>query len=389
MRGNIGPLVLAVIAATTTFVMATDTLPINIPRNEFFVATVYTQDGNFVYKYVDPNSGNLTDIVDVGDLYVNAKSFSDVVQGIFTVMYNQFIRVAFVEVTKGSGVGTSAKFAVLALASSVSSDLVLSLNDAPIIDETSATTEQVAMENALTSFFGVSTAEAKHAISVTQAIESLHGATTFAKTLYAIRYLVTDFENYTAEEIVKVRIKSILADKYPRQHLDYTNGFKGLAKFMADLTPSTSTLNLFAEETFGYYITAAKGIDEAVTAIATVTSQDTVTTGSNADFIVTKVASMGVDSFISKLTSFPRGKSALQKLARNLMRAITLGNGLKMDPDALRIYNAIDDRGFGSAGVTNHVRSNLKSTAARGASTTKFINNKIRTIAKKVLFLWN
>ncbi|KAJ3267576.1 hypothetical protein HDU76_011727, partial [Blyttiomyces sp. JEL0837] len=83
------------------------TLPIFIPQNDFFVASnlvtaieylhrafpehpaVYTQDGNFVFKYNDPISGNVTDFVDVGDLYQGAKSFSDVLIGIETVMFNE------------------------------------------------------------------------------------------------------------------------------------------------------------------------------------------------------------------------------------------------------------------------------------------------------------
>ncbi|KAJ3330376.1 hypothetical protein HDU76_005817 [Blyttiomyces sp. JEL0837] len=735
MRDNLGPLVLAALALTTSVVMATvpDTLPIVIPKNEYFVASnlitsieylhrafpehpsIYTQNGNFVYKYIDPVSGNLTDFVDVGDLYQNAKSFNDVLVGIETVMFNQLpnpdtdplpidsvanlklavnyitniasydfstsdqsyiasfynftigrysnlfsrenttsliplkplnltnnpsviavptplkynisifdaidgptfnntlsqngtqlqikvlniiadtmkalgipvtllngtnpttttasssitptpaptsvyttpepsvtdpndpggfrrrrrghnhhhnqnqhlharmdplaagfsgflvstgagsssgpttvngvldtigfmdsagkvvvsglrtagsaastaasslrstvalgtadsiktvaeltkgaqtslnsgiqagIKAGFAEGAKGSGVGTSAKAGALALAGAVSSDLVGALGTfaAPIIDQASGATEQLAMETALTSFFGVSAADAKEAASVTQDTESLKGATTFAKTLHAIGYLTSknpglhpDLEHNSPEEIVGARIDSILADKYSSHTPPLTRNsqFKGVgkqkdfpaaefnalrdvlegqtdrvatnvefdeAKFMSDLAPAGQAHP--AEETFGYHITAAKGIDEAVTAIGTLTTDNAVTTGTNADFVESKVTAMGgSDALVSKLKATPNGKAALQKLGKNLLRARTRDNAnedLKMDADAARIYNAIGDKGFGSGGVTDNVRSNLKSTAARAASAKKFINNKTRQISRNL-----
>ncbi|KAJ3301028.1 hypothetical protein HDU76_005883, partial [Blyttiomyces sp. JEL0837] len=110
MKILLGPLILVAVAATLGNASNTTTpttLPIAIPHNQYFVASslisaveylhrafpdhpaVYTQEGNFVYNYIDPVSGNLTDLVDVGDLYLNAQSLNDVLVGIEDVMFNE------------------------------------------------------------------------------------------------------------------------------------------------------------------------------------------------------------------------------------------------------------------------------------------------------------
>ncbi|KAJ3329379.1 chitin deacetylase, partial [Blyttiomyces sp. JEL0837] len=107
----LGPIILAAAAVTlgnaSNTTTPTLTLPIAIPHNQYFVASslisaveylhrafpdhpaVYTQEGHFVYNYVDPVSGNVTDLVKVGDLYLNAQSLNDVLVGIEDVMCNQ------------------------------------------------------------------------------------------------------------------------------------------------------------------------------------------------------------------------------------------------------------------------------------------------------------
>ncbi|KAJ3311536.1 hypothetical protein HDU76_003097, partial [Blyttiomyces sp. JEL0837] len=326
----------------------------------------------------------------------------------------------FIEASKGTRVGASAAVGLIKAAGVVGSELVEQFGDlAPtLVDKFLGGQERDAMKTAMTSFFGFPEDVAKNAVEIALSRADYADSTTLAKTKLAIGIAVSkapagaypEFETGGIEDWVGTRMDKIIGKKYPGQNLnrnskfvpsdtikveDYpTAEFEALKTVLEGVTDKVATSVEFDEEkfltglgtdepekTFGYEVTASRGIDEAVSTIAALTTDNTVTNKDNAGFISESVtASGGQDAFVSKIKNSTLGKKALKKLGKNAMRARTAdsNNNLQMDANAQSIYNSMGEKAF--SGLTKNVRNGLKSTASRAATSRSLIRNKLRTI---------
>ncbi|KAJ3319895.1 hypothetical protein HDU76_000428 [Blyttiomyces sp. JEL0837] len=315
---------------------------------------------------------------------------------------------------KGLGAGVSEALNVAGSAGGVASDILFGLE------------ENTAMKNALVTFFGIDEGLAAEAMEITNSHPSMKTATTFSKTMNAVRYVASldrnfhpDLQKESYEDIIGARVDTIVKGKFDSaKHPNVGKGtsvqalakkedfpraeFDSLRTVMEGATDHVATEVEFdeekfsaalhtgqtpLEETFGYYITAAKAIDNAVTKIAALTTDDAdIKDISNADFLTAKEAEMsqaGGKGLATALKKNQPGRLALRALAKNLLRARVKDSAtgeLKMDEQALKVYTAIGEDGFKNA-VTFNVRANLKATAARGSiGSRNVINNRNRAI---------
>ncbi|KAJ3307533.1 hypothetical protein HDU76_004587 [Blyttiomyces sp. JEL0837] len=288
--------------------------------------------------------------------------------------------------------------------------------------------ENDAMRNALTIFFGADESLANRAIETVRGNPSLKTATTFAKTMYAVRLVASfdpnrnpDLQKASYEDIIGARVDRIVDANYKQNSAFALSRFtkvSGLSKkeggtfpqaefdslrtVMEGVTDHVATevefdeekflgglnaLGFQPEETFGYYVTAAKGIDTAVTTIAALTTTDADTKDiSNGDFLEAKNTELGQGNgkgLAGSLKQSQQGKNAMRALAKNLLRARakdTTTGELKMDEQAMKIFDAIGGEGF-KAVTTNNIHTTLRATAGRGAIGSKnVINSKNRAI---------
>ncbi|KAJ3300754.1 hypothetical protein HDU76_006027 [Blyttiomyces sp. JEL0837] len=330
------------------------------------------------------------------------------------------LKEGFIEASKGTGIGASAVVGLVKAGGVVGAELVENFGDlAPtLVDKFLGGQEKDAMKAAMTSFFGFPENVANDAIEIALSRADYADSTTLAKTKLAIGIAVSkapagtypDFETGGVEDWVGKSMDKIINKKYPGQNLnrnskfvpsetvkaeDYpTAEFDALKTVLEGVTDKVATSVEFDEEkfltglgndeperTFGYEITASRGIDSAVSTIAALTTDNTVTNKDNAGFISDSVtASGGQDAFLSKVKSSVLGKKALKSLGRNAMRARTAdsNNNLQMDKNAQSIYNSLGEKAF--SGLTKNVRNGLKTTAQRQATTKALVKNNNRTI---------
>ncbi|KAJ3327991.1 hypothetical protein HDU76_010772 [Blyttiomyces sp. JEL0837] len=332
------------------------------------------------------------------------------------------LKEGFIEASKGTAVGTSAKVGLIKAAGVVAADLVENLQDAaaPLVNDFLGEAEKTAMKTAMTDFFGFDEAVAADAVDIATSNTALAESTTLAKTMYAIGTAISkspdgaypDFDTGGIEDWVGRRMDHLLkskygpnvnknskfggndVSKYPRAEFDSLRTIldgvtdkvaAGVefdeAKFLTELTGE----GFQAEETFGYQVTAAHGVDQATSTLASLMTKDTIVDKTNSDFIIGEAAAVGADNFISQAKSTPQGKQALRTLGTSLNRAKTKdANGnLQMDANGQAIYNALGDKGF--SGLTKNARAGLKSLASRAATTKNLINNKNRQIFRNLL----
>ncbi|KAJ3325526.1 hypothetical protein HDU76_013144 [Blyttiomyces sp. JEL0837] len=328
--------------------------------------------------------------------------------------------------------GTADKASALArntlerAAGGVASELVEQLGDAAqsSVDKVLEGSERGAIINGMTSFFGFSESVATAAVEAVFANPESSSETTFGKTKLAISEATRsspeatrsspgsypDFESGSVEDWVGRSLDRVLAKKYPGKNINRNSrigsadtlkteafpaaeidAFRSLVGGVTDKVASSSDFKeetymggLSAdkpEETFGYQITASREIDESVSGIAAVATENAATTEDNAGFISDAVTASGSqDAFTSKLKNSVLGKRMLKSLGKNFMRARSSepSGEMNMDAKAQSIYNALGEKAF--SGLTKNVRNGLKSTAARAATAKTLVRNAVRSI---------
>ncbi|KAJ3268987.1 hypothetical protein HDU76_011348, partial [Blyttiomyces sp. JEL0837] len=334
------------------------------------------------------------------------------------------VKEAAIESSKGTGIGASAQVGLIKAAGVVGADVVGSLGDAgsSIVDNYASGVEKTAMVTAMTEFFGFPEGLAKDAVDIATSRIDYKDSTTLTKTKLAISAALAksppgafpEFNDGGIEEWVGRRMDKIIQKKYENKNINKnskivgegreiekfpTAEFESLRTVLEGVTDKVATtvefdeakflgdldLMIDAEETFGYHITASKGIDDAVTTIAALVTDNSVTNQDNVGFITDAIASDGSsDKLVGRIKSTGLGKQALNKLGKNAMRARSdNGEGeLQMDENAQTICNALGDKAF--SGLTKNVKAQLKSTMARPASTKTTVKNAGRTIFRNL-----
>ncbi|KAJ3281896.1 hypothetical protein HDU76_008829, partial [Blyttiomyces sp. JEL0837] len=330
---------------------------------------------------------------------VGKASKTVLVKGITTAF-----KEGFIEASKGTGIRGSAVVGLVKAGGVVSAELVEQLGDlAPaVVDKFLGGIEKDAIKTSMTTFFGFPENVVNEAVDIALARVDYADSTSLAKMKLAIGIAVSkapagtypDFESGGIEDWIGSRMDKIIAKKYPGQNLNRnskfvpsdtvkvedfpTTEFDALKTVLEGVTDKVATSVEFDEEkflsglgtdepekTFGYEITASRGIDEAVSTIAALTTDNTVTNKDNAGFISESVTAFGgQDAFVSKIKSSTLGKKALKKLGKNALRARTTdtNNVLQMDANAQAIYTSLGEKAF--SGLTRNVRNGLRSTAA-------------------------
>ncbi|KAJ3304984.1 hypothetical protein HDU76_005086, partial [Blyttiomyces sp. JEL0837] len=332
------------------------------------------------------------------------------------------IKEGFAEAAKGTAVGASAKFGLVKAMGVVAADLVESLGEAaaPLVNDVLAGAEKTAITTAMTEFFGIPADRAEEAVGLALSRDDYADSTTLTKTKLAIGIAITkapdgafpDFNDGSIEDWVGRRMDKIVQKKYGNQNLNRfskvvgegrgidkfpTTEFDSLKTVLEGVTDKVATSVEFDEAkflgtlgeqpegTFGYQITASKGIDDAITTIAALVTDNSVTSKDNAGFISEAITAVGgsSDKLVSKIKSTVLGKQALRNLGKNAMRTQSdSGQGeLRIDPHAQAICSALGESAF--SGMTKNVRGQLKTTVGRAAGKASVTNNS-RTIFRNL-----
>ncbi|KAJ3290531.1 hypothetical protein HDU76_007384, partial [Blyttiomyces sp. JEL0837] len=333
------------------------------------------------------------------------------------------LKEGFAEASKGTAAGPSAKVGLIKAAGVVAAELVENLGDAaaPLVNDFLAGAEKTAMTTAMTEFFGFPAGLAEDAVGIALSRADYADSTTLTKTKLAIGIAVSkapegafpDFNDGGIEDWVGRSMDRIIQKKYDNKNINKntkivgegreiekfpTAEFESLRTVLEGVTDKFARSVEFDEEkflgdlgstevegTFGYHITASKGIDDAVTTIAALTTDNSVTSKDNAGFITDSVASEGSsDKLVNKIKSTVLGKQALRSLGKNAMRARSdNGQGeLQMDTHAQTICNSLGENAF--SGMTKNVKTQLKTSVAGPASTKSTVKNAGRTIFRNL-----
>ncbi|KAJ3325828.1 hypothetical protein HDU76_013061 [Blyttiomyces sp. JEL0837] len=331
------------------------------------------------------------------------------------------IKESFNEASKGTGIGGSALVGAMKGAGALVAELSNNAGDSAIsiINADLADVEKTAITTAMTEFFGLPKDLVEKGVEAVFANENYAESTTLTKTIFAISVAVQnappgsfpEFDDKGIESWVGNRIDKILQKKYNTQNINrntkiekagsgYENyphvEFDALRIVLEGVTDKVASSVEFDEEkyfgglarepegTFGYEITASKGIDEAIGIMASITTSDAVTSNDNVGFIKGAILKYSQDGdsgkFVAAVKASKLGQKAFKMLGKNAMRARTdNGQGeLQMDPHAQEICNALGDKAF--SGMTKNVRTQLKSTTSRGPANKSLVKNNSRTI---------
>ncbi|KAJ3304985.1 hypothetical protein HDU76_005087, partial [Blyttiomyces sp. JEL0837] len=333
------------------------------------------------------------------------------------------IKEGFAEAAKGTAIGGAAKFGLVKAMGVVAADLVENLGEAasPLVNDVLAGAEKTAITTAMTEFFGFPSNLAEEAVGVALSRDDYADSTTLTKTKLAIGIALSkapegafpEFNDGAIEDWVGRRMDKIIQKKYGNTNINRNSKIvgegRGIDKFpntefdslrtvlegVTDKVPTTvefdeakflGSLGDSPEGTFGYHITASKGIDDAVTTIAALVTDNSVTSKDNAGFISEAVTAVGgsSDKLVSKIKSTVLGKQALRNLGKNAVRTQTdNGQGeLHMDANAQAICKSLGDSAF--SGMTKNVRGQLKTSVGRTASTKASVRNTSRTIFRNL-----